>query len=69
MQHSAASVFSLGNVSYTNIEGFICTEKQTYKTVMQDWLGHIDIVNLELTVIVYWHYHTAEGLLELTKTI
>jgi hypothetical protein len=25
--------------------------------MVQDWLGHLDIVNLELTAIGHWHTH------------
>ncbi len=45
----AATVFFQGNVPYAQIEESISTEKQVYKSVVQDWLGHIDIVNLKLT--------------------
>jgi hypothetical protein len=47
----AASVFFQGNVLCTQIEG------QIYKTVVQDWLGHIDIVNLKLTAIGHQRTH------------
>jgi hypothetical protein len=58
IETDAASVFFQGNVPYTQIEGFISTEKQMYKTAVQDWLGHIDIVNLKLTAV--WHWRTPE---------
>jgi hypothetical protein len=51
------SVFFWGNVPFTQIEWFISTAKHMCKTVVQDWLGHIDIVNLKLTTIGFQRTH------------
>ena len=45
----------MGNVHVTQITGFISAEKQMYDYVVQDWLRHPDIFNLELTAIAYRH--------------
>ena len=45
---------SLGNVSFAQIRGFVNTGTQIYKTVVEDWLHHEDITNLELTAISKW---------------
>ncbi len=39
---------ALGNVSFAQIRGFVNTGTQIYKTVVEYWLHHEDIANLEL---------------------
>jgi hypothetical protein len=53
----AGSVFFRGIVPFTQIEEFLSTAKQRCKSVVQDWLGHIDIVNRKLTAIGHQHIH------------
>ena len=53
----AASIFRVGNVPVTQIYGFISTEKRMWDNVVQDWLRHPDIFNLELTAIPNRHNH------------
>ena len=53
----AASIFRVGNIPVTQIYGFISTEKQMWDSVVQDWLRHPDIFNLELTAIPRRHNH------------
>ena len=58
----AASVFCVENdegfkIPVTQITGFISTDRQMYKTVVQDWLLHPCIFNLELTAIPNRHSH------------
>ncbi len=52
---NSANVLRLGNVSSTQIRGFVNTGIQTYKTLVEEWLHHEDITNLELTAISTWH--------------
>ena len=54
MDTDAANVLrlgTLGNAPFAQISGFVSTGQQTYKTVVEDWLRHEDIANLELTAI------------------
>ena len=51
---NSANVLRLGNVSFAQIRGFVNTGVQIYKTVVEDWLQHEDITNLELTAISDW---------------
>ena len=51
----AASIFRVGNIPVTQIYGFISTEKQMWDSVVQDWLRHPDVFNLELTAISKRH--------------
>ena len=48
---NSANVLRLGSVSFAQIRGFVNTGIQIYKTVVEEWLHHEDITNLELTAI------------------
>jgi hypothetical protein len=50
-----SSTFHVGNVLVTQIVGFITSAQQKWKTVVQEWLTHPDIINLELTPIANRH--------------
>jgi hypothetical protein len=50
-------VFQVSNLPFTKIIGLVASTERIYSSVVQEWLTHPDVINLELTPIANWHEH------------